>query len=97
MTGSTLDESPTQIINSIGGNLPPPYPGQGGIYTAAVYTRSEDVPTIFVLGDNTITRGPDGTAYTNRRLNENTVYGVFEYIRLQSDTGVAVRNLSLSY
>ena len=95
VTGSTLNESPTEIISSIGGSLPPPFPGQGGIYTAAVYSRPEDVPTIFVLGDNTRTRGPDGREYINRRLNENMMYGVFEYIRLQSDTAAAVRNLSL--
>ena len=94
VTGSALDRSPDDIINATGGNLPPPYPGQGGIYTTAVYTRPEDVPTIFEVGNNMITRGPNGREYINRRLNENSMYGVFNYIRLQSDSGVVVRNLS---
>ena len=90
--GSKLNNSPEDIINSNGGGLPPPYPGQNNVYTAAVYTRSEDVPTIFVLGDDKRITGPNGRVYINKRLNENTMYGVFKYIRLESDTGVVVRN-----
>ena len=82
----------SDIINSNDGSLPPPYPGKNNVYTAAVYTRSEDVPTIFMVGDNARTTGPNGRVYFNRRLNENTMYGVFKCIRLVSDTGVVVRN-----
>ena len=85
VTGRQLNNTPVEIITVNNGSLPPPYPGQDGVYTAAVYTRPEDVPTIFVVGNNMITRGPDGTEYVNRGLSENTVYGIFYYIRLQSD------------
>ena len=94
VTGNALNSRPVDIINVNDGSLPLPYPGQGGLYTAAVYTRPEDIPTIFVVGNDMITRGPGGREYVNRRLNENNMYGVFNYIRLQSDNGVAVRKLS---
>ena len=97
VTGNELGNNPIDIINSNGGSLPPPYPGKNNIYTATVYTRSEDVPTIFMVGDNSRTTGPNGRVYFNRRLNENTMYGVFKYIRLESDTGVVVRNFQLIY
>ena len=90
VTGMELGNSPVDIISANNGRLPPPYPGQNGVYTAAVYTRPEDVPTVFVAGDNTITTAPNGQEYVNRELSEDTTYGVFYYIRLQSDNGVAV-------
>ena len=93
VTGNELDNSPVSIITANDGNLPPPFPGRNNAYTAAVYTRPEDVPTAFVLGDDTTTTGPDGRVYSNRRLNSDTMYGVFNYIRLESDSGVAVRDL----
>ena len=92
VTGNELNNNPVDIINAMDGNLPPPFPGQNSVYTAAVYTRTEDIPTILVLGNDTTTTGPNGTVYINRRLNENTMYGVFVYIRLKSDNGVAVSN-----
>ena len=85
VTGMELSDSPADIISANNGRLPPPYPGQNGIYTAAVYTRAEDVPTVFVAGNNTITTAPDDTEYVNRGLSEDTTYGVFYYIRLQSN------------
>ena len=95
VTGMELSDSPVDIINANNGRLPPPYPGQNGVYTAAVYTRAEDVPTVFTAGDNTITTAPDGTEYVNRGLLEDTAYGVFSYIRLQSDNGVAVSKIKI--
>ena len=96
VTGNELNNNPVDIINDNGGNLPPPYPGQNNTYTATIYTRPEDIPTVFVLGDDMRTTGPNGTVYINRRLNENTMYGVFVYIRLESDNGVAVSNFIAS-
>ena len=93
MSGMELNNKPNDIINTNNGSLPPPYPGKDGVYTAAVFTRLEDVPILFVVGDNTITTAPDGTEYVNSRLSQNTMYGVFYYIRLQSDSGVAVSKL----
>ena len=90
VSGEELNNAPDDIIDANNGNLPPPYPGQDGIYTAAVYTREEDVPTLFVVGNNIITTANDGRQYVNRRLSENTQYGVFYYIRLQSDSGNVV-------
>ena len=94
VTGMELGNSPVDIISANNGRLPPPYPGQNGVYTAAVYTRPEDVPTVFVAGDNTITTAPNGQEYVNRELSEDTTYGVFYYIRLQSDNGVAVSTIT---
>jgi len=71
--------------------LPPPYPGRDGIYTAAVWNNIEDVPLTFVVGDGETTVSPDGTEYFNSRLSEGTTYGVFYFTRLQSDTGRVVR------
>ena len=88
-----LRNSPVDIISANNGILPPPYPGEGGVYTAAVYTRAEDIPDVFVVGDSTTTVAPDGTEHVNRRLSEDTMYGAFYYIRLQSDNGIAVRNI----
>ena len=93
VTGMELNDSPVDIISANDGRLPPPYPGQNGVYTAAVYTRAEDVPTVFIAGDNTITTAPDGTEYVNRGLSEDTTYGAFYYIRLQSDNGVEVSKI----
>ena len=78
---------PIQIINNYNGQLPPPYPGINGVYTAAVWHDIEDVPLTFVVGDGQITTSPDGTEYNNKRLFQCTRYGIFHYIRLQSDTG----------
>ena len=91
VTGAELINSPVDIISANNGRLPPPYPGEGGVYTAAVYTRAEDVPTVFDVGDSMVTTAPDGTEYVNRRLSEDSSYGAFYYIRLQSDNGVVVR------
>ena len=90
VTGMELGRGPDDIISSNNGRLPPPYPGQNGVYTAAVYTRAEDVPTVFIAGDNTVTTAPNGREYVNRELSEDTTYGVFYYIRLQSDNGIPV-------
>ena len=87
-----LGRGPDAIISSNNGRLPPPYPGQNGVYTAAVYTRAEDVPAVFIAGDNTVTTAPNGREYVNRELSEDTTYGAFYYIRLQSDNGMAVSN-----
>ena len=89
VTGEQLSDAPNDIITANNDNLPPPYPGQDGIYTAAVYTRAEDVPTVFVVGDNMITRA-NGREYVNRELSASTMYGVFYYIRLESDSGNVV-------
>ena len=95
VTGRQLNNTPVEIIAVNNGSLPPPYPGQDGVYTAAVYTRPEDVPTIFVVGDDMITRGPNGREYVNRGLSENTVYGIFYYIRLQSDGAPVSKTISI--
>ncbi|XP_065903936.1 phosphatidylinositol phosphatase PTPRQ-like [Dysidea avara] len=87
VSGEELENAPMDIITSSNGQLPPPYPGRDGVYTAAVWHDIEDVPLTFVAGDGEITVSPDGTEYYNRRLPECTTYGVFYYIRLQSDTG----------
>ena len=88
----TNDRSPRDIIESMDGQLPPPYPGEDGsmIYTAAVWINADDVPDIFVVGAGSVTTGPDGTNYTNGRLAEGTRYGVFYYIELESDNPVIV-------
>ena len=77
VTGMELSNNPSDIISTNNGRLQPLYPGQNGVYTAAVYARAEDVPTVFIAGDNTITTAPDGTEYVNRGLSEDTTYGVF--------------------
>ena len=92
VTGMELGRGPAVIVNANNGRLPPPYPGENGVYTAAVYTRAEDVPTVFTAGNNMVTTAPNGREYVNRELSEDTTYGVFYYIRLQSDNGVAVSN-----
>jgi len=88
VTGEALSSTtPLDIIFSNNRQLPSPYPGRDGVYTAAVWYDIEDVPLTFVVGDGKITESPDGSEYYNRRLSECTTYGVFHYIRLQSDTG----------
>ena len=79
--------APLDIITRNNDQLPAPYPGRDGVYTAAVWHNIEDVPLTFLVGDGEITMSSDGTEYYNRRLSECTTYGVFHYIRLQSDTG----------
>ena len=91
VSGEELENTPMDIITSSNGQLPPPYPGRDGVYTAAVWHDIEDVPLTFVAGDGEITVSPDGTEYYNRRLSKCTTYGVFYYIRLQSDTGREVQ------
>ena len=84
--------SPHDIIASMNNTLPPPFPPMPGmtIYTTAVWSRVTDVPDVFIVGNESVTMGPDGTSYTNARLNEGTRYGVFIYIRLESDILVSV-------
>ena len=84
--------SPRDIITSMNNELPPPFPPMPGmtIYTAAVWNSAADVPDVFIVGSGLITVGPDGMNYTNERLNEGTRYGVFEYIRLESDILVSL-------
>ena len=79
--------SPHDIIASMNNTLPPPFPPMPGmtIYTTAVWNNAADVPDVFIVGNGSVTMGSDGTSYTNARLNEGTTYGVFEYIRLESD------------
>ena len=84
--------SPRDIIVSMNNTLPPPFPPMPGmtIYTTAVWSRAADVPDVFIVGSGSVTMGPDGTNYTNARLNEGTTYGVFVYIRLESDILVSI-------
>ena len=79
--------SPRDIIATMNNELPPPFPPMPGmtIYTAAVWINAADVPHVFVVGNGSVTMGPDETIYINGRLNEGTRYGVFDYIRLESD------------
>ena len=84
--------SPSDIINDMGGVLPEPYnvTNPMDIYTAAVWNRAEDVPEMFIVGNGSMTRGPDGRVYVNAELAEGTEYGVFNYIRLESDNAVSL-------
>ena len=86
------EPSPRDIINDRGGELPPPYDPLNpmDIYTAAVFNRAEDVPAMFIVGNGSRTVGPDGTVYENAPLAEGTEYGVFTYIRLESDNAVSL-------
>ena len=79
--------SPRDIIASMNNELPPPFPPMPDmtIYTAALWSSSAAVPDDFIVGNGSVTMGPDGTNYTNGRLNEGTRYGMFDYIRLESD------------
>ena len=88
--------SPRDIIGDIGDSLPAPYDpvGPKDLYTAAIWTNSDDIPDVFVVGSGSTTRGPDGTEYVNVKLSDGTEYGVFNYIRLESDDGVSVSSLS---
>ena len=85
--------SPREIIRENGDRLPGPYNSANNteLYSAAVWTNPADVPDIFVVGSETTTRGPDGTLYVNAELAEGTEYGVFNYIRLESDDGVSLK------
>ena len=88
--------SPREIIRDLGDVLPDPYDPMNpmDIYTAGVWNRAEDVPAMFIVGNGSRTTGPDGTVYENTALAEGTEYGVFNYIRLESDNEVS---LTLSY
>ena len=91
VSGDEISNTPMDIITGNDDQLPRPYPGRDGVYTAAVWSNAEDVPLTFVVGGGETTVGPNGTEYVNRRLSESTRYGVFHYARLQSDTGRVVR------
>ena len=90
VSGDETSNTPRDIITDNNGQLPPPYPGRDGVYTAAVWNNIGDVPLTFVVGDGEVTVSSDGREYVNRRLSESTQYGVFHYARLQSDTGRVV-------
>ena len=91
VSGDEINNTPRNIITENNDQLPPPYPGRDGVYTAAVWHNIEDVPLTFLVGDGETTVSRDSTEYFNRRLSESTEYGVFHYVRLQSDTGRVVR------
>ena len=91
VSGDETNNTPRDIIAGNNDQLPPPYPGRDGVYTAAVWNNIEDVPLTFVVGGGETTVGLDGREYFNRRLSESTSYGVFYYTRLQSDTGNVVK------
>ena len=92
VSGGQLQNTPREVITNRNEILPPPYPPTDGIYTAAVWTRPEDVPQTFVVGTESRTVGPlpNRTQYINGRLEEGTEYGVFYYIQLQSDVAVSL-------
>ena len=94
--GNQVDNNnlPKDIIGE-SSDPPPPYNRMTNreVYTAAVWTRPQDVQTNFTLGDGSTTMGPDGMLYVNQRLLSGRLYGVFYYIRLDSDTGRVVRIL----
>ena len=83
--------TPEEIIASMNNMLPPPYSRmlESTIYTAAVWNSPGAVPDDFVVGNGSVTKGPDGRNYTNARLREGTRYGIFNYIRLVSDNPVS--------
>jgi len=56
-----------------------------------VWHDIEDVPLTFVVGGGETIVSSGDTEYVNTRLSESTLYGVFYYARLQSDTGNVVR------
>ena len=91
--------SPRDIIATMNNELPPPFPPMPGmtIYTAAVWNNPADVPHVFVVGNGSVTMGPNGTIYINGMLNEGTTYGVFDYIRLESDILVSLTFSIVSY
>ena len=91
VSGDEINNTPRDIITGNNDQLPLPYPGRDGVYTAAVWINIEDVPLTFVVGGGETTVGSDRTEYINRRLSESTRYGMFYYVRLQSDTGRVVR------
>jgi len=89
------DDLPKNIIDRcFGGNLPPAYARMADIYTAAVWNEST-IQTNFTLGDGSMTTGPNGIIYENVRLMSGRLYGVFYYIRLDSDTGHVVNMLNV--
>jgi len=90
VSGDEINNALKEIITRNSNQLPLPYPGTDGVYTAAVWNNIEDVPLTFVVGEGETTRAPDGTEYFNRRLSESTQYGVFYYVRLQSNSGNVV-------
>ena len=83
--------SPRDIIADMNNTLPPPYPPMPGmtIYTAALWSSAAAVPDDFIVGNGSVTMGPDGKNYTNARLQEGTRYGVFNFIQLESDIPVS--------
>ena len=83
--------SPRDIIADMNNILPPPYSPMldTTIYTAAVWSSSAAVPDDFIVGNGSVTMGPNGTNYTNARLQEGTRYGVFNFIQLESDIPVS--------
>ena len=91
VSGDEINNAPRTIISGNNDQLPPPFPGTNGVYTAAVWNNIGDVPVTFVVGDGEVTVSTDGTEYVNTRLSESTQYGVFHYARLESDTGRVVR------
>ena len=91
VSGDEINNTPRSIITENNDQLPPPYPGRDGVYTAAVWNNIEDVPLTFVVGGGETTISSDGIEYFNSRLSESTEYGVFHYVRLVSDTGRVVR------
>ena len=91
VSGDEINNTPRNIIADNNDQLPPPYPGSDGVYTAAVWSNIEDVPLTFAVGGRETTSSRGGTEYINSQLSDNTLYGVFYYARLQSDTGNVVR------
>ena len=91
VSGDEISNTPRDIITENNDQLPPPFPGRDGVYTAALWSNIEDVPLTFVVGGRETTSSSDGTEYINSQLSDDTLYGVFYYTRLQSDTGNVVR------
>ena len=82
--------SPKDIIEDMDNMLPPPYSMRDStIYTAAVWNSAAVVPDDFIVGNGSVTMGPNGMNYTNARLMESTRYGVFNFIQLESDIPVS--------
>ena len=81
--GDEINSTPRKIITGNNNQLPPPYPGRNGVYTAIAWYDIEAVPLTFVVGEGEITIAPDGIEYVNRRLFESTSYGIFYYVKIK--------------
>ena len=87
-----FDANEKRIYDDVG-----PYVNSDLPYVAAAWSNVQDIPNIFTVGDDSVTR-VDGVSYTNVPLRSNTQYAALVRVEIVSDNPnmVSIRHCTMT-